>query len=104
MLIIPRKTVDSVIFKKLTPANLLIKYQQKGFPNTQLLKFWLENIFFPEVEERQRKERERSNYEGYSYLIIDGCSSHAKALQDYDLEAKKKYYTWFLMQVICCNP
>lgn len=49
----------------------------------------MENIFFPEVAERQKNERERSNYEGYAFLIIDGCSSHAKALQDYDLESKK---------------
>ena len=46
LLIIPRKTVDSVIFKKLSPNNLMIKYQTKGFSNFELIKFWLENIFF----------------------------------------------------------
>lgn len=89
LLIIPRKTVDSVIFKKLTPNNFLIQYQSKGFSNFQLIQFWLENIFFPEVRRRQIIEQERSNYQGYTYLIIDGCSSHAKALQYYDLEKMK---------------
>lgn len=89
LLIIPRKTVDSIIFKKLTPANLLIKYQQKGFSNSELIKFWLENIFFPAIEEKLQIEKERSNYKGYAYLIIDGCSSHAKALQNYNLEEKR---------------
>lgn len=89
LLIIPRKTVDSVIFKKLTPNNLLIKYQSKGFSNFQLIQFWLENIFFPEVKQRQIIEQKQSNYQGYTYLIIDGCSSHAKALQNYDLEKMK---------------
>lgn len=51
LLIIPRKTIDGILLKKLTCHNLIIKFQTKGFTNTEIMKFWLSNIFFPFVEE-----------------------------------------------------
>lgn len=41
LLIIPRKTVESLILKSLTFSNLYIKHQTKGFANTDLIRNWL---------------------------------------------------------------
>lgn len=42
LIIIPRKIIDSIIFKKLTLNNVLIKSQKNGFANTEIIKIWLE--------------------------------------------------------------
>ena len=52
LLIIPRKTVDSLILKRLTFSNLYIKHQTKDFANTNLIRNWLETIFFPEISRK----------------------------------------------------
>lgn len=89
LLIIPRKTVDSSILKKLNCNNLFIKHQAKGFANTDLIKYWIEEIFFPDVEKKLREEQMRSGYNGKAYLILDGFSCHKKAFEQYDLNEKK---------------
>ena len=74
LLIIPRKTVDSSILKRLCCNNVLIKHQEKGFANTELIKYWLETIFFPEVERKLNEEFQCSSYSGHAVLILDGFS------------------------------
>lgn len=86
LLIIPRKTVDTVALKRLNCNNVLIKSQEKGFANTELIKFWLEQIFFPEVQRRMTEEYHRTGYDGYAVLILDGFSCHKKALEAYNLD------------------
>lgn len=81
LMIVPRKTVDSRIFKKLTSNNVLIKSQEKGFSNTEIIKFWFDEIFFPHVEKVLDEEYKRSEYMGNAFLILDGLSCHAKAIQ-----------------------
>ena len=46
LLIIPRKTGDGVLLKRLCTNNTMIKFQEKGFANTDLIKSWLEQVFF----------------------------------------------------------
>lgn len=87
LVIIPRKTLDSVILKKLTCQNVMIKFQTKGFTNTELMKLWLTEIFFPFVQQKWETENKRSGYTGDSILILDGCSAHAAALNQFDLSA-----------------
>lgn len=88
LLIIPRVTLDSTSLTGLCRNNVLIKHQPKGFANTELIKYWLENIFFPEVERKLTEERENTGYEGDAVLILDGFSCHRKALEAYNLEEK----------------
>lgn len=75
LLIIPRKTLDSI----------LIKFQEKGYANTSLIKKWLEEIFLPTVLEKWTAENKRSGYTGPAVLILDGFSAHAKALSQIQL-------------------
>lgn len=89
LVIIPRKTVDSSTFKRLNCNNLLIKHQEKGFANTDIIKIWLEQIFFPNIEKKLQEEKERSGFDGKAVLILDGCSCHAAALKQYNLDEKK---------------
>ena len=58
LLIIPRKTVDSSILKRLTSNNISIHHQQKGFANTEIIAKWLQEDFFPEIR-RRREIKER---------------------------------------------
>ena len=88
LLIIPRKTVDSTLLKRINCNNVYIKHQTKGFANTELIKFWIEEIFFPTVEAKMEEERKRSGYNGHAVLILDGFSCHHKALDGYDLEGR----------------
>ena len=52
LVIIPRKTIDSVTFKRLNCNNLLIKHQEKGFANTEIIKIWLGQIFFLNIQKK----------------------------------------------------
>ena len=86
LLIIPRKTVDSSLIKRLSSSNISIHHQKKGFANTDIIAKWLRDEFFPEIERRRAIERERSGYEGHAVLILDGFSCHKKALDLFNLE------------------
>ena len=88
LIIIPRKTIDSCFLKRICCSNVLIKTQEKGFANTELIKFWLENIFFPVVAQKLDEERKRSGYQGNAVLILDGFSCHRKALESFNLEER----------------
>ena len=71
--IIPRKTVDCDIYEScLCRDKIKIAYQDKGFINTGLFDTWFEDIYLKEIKERRIKY----NYDGFSVLILDGCSSH----------------------------
>lgn len=85
LLIIPRKTIDSVLLKRLTCNNVMIKFQDKGYANTDLIRKWLEEIFLPTVQEKWIIENRRSGYTGNAVLILDGFSAHAKALSQIQL-------------------
>ena len=89
LMIIPRKTVDSHILKRINANNVFIKFQEKGFANTQLIQFWFNEIFFPIVEQRLQEEQARSGYTGKAVLILDGFACHKKALEAFDLEEKR---------------
>ena len=88
LLIIPRKTLDSDSILRVCSSNVLIQYQKKGFANTDLIKTWLEEVFFPEVERKLKIEQERTGYSGDAVLILDGFSCHHKALECYDLASR----------------
>ena len=66
----------------------MVKFQNKGYSNIELMKVWLTEIFFPEVESRLEKERKRTGYSGKAILILDGFSAHCSALQDFNLDEK----------------
>ena len=85
LLIIPRKTLDSILLKRLTCNNVNINFQEKGYANTNLIKKWLEEIFLPTVLEKWNAENKRSGYTGPAVLILDGFSAHAKALSQIQL-------------------
>ena len=55
LLILPRKSVDSVMLKRVCCENVILKNQDKGYANTEIIKYWLENEFFPLVAEKKRK-------------------------------------------------
>ena len=86
LLIIPRKTVDSVLLKRLCINNTMIKFQEKGYANTDLIRYWFEHVFFPELRRKREEERERTGYDGNAVLILDGFSSHKLALESFDLK------------------
>ena len=86
LLIIPRKTVDSSLLKRLTISNVSIHHQKKGFANTEIISKWLEDEFFPEIRRRREVEMKRSGYDGPAVLILDGFSCHKKALDCFNLE------------------
>lgn len=85
LLIVPRKTLDSVLLQRLTCNNCIVKYQCHGFANTMIIRQWLEIVFFPLIKQKWEIEHQRSQYNGNVILIIDGMSAHAKALQFYNL-------------------
>ena len=85
LLILPRKTLDSVLLKRITCNNVMLKYQEKGYANTDIIIKWLEEIFLPTVEYKWKEENKRSGYNGNAVLILDGFSSHAKALSHFQL-------------------
>ena len=85
LLIVPRKTLDSVLLQRLTCNNCIVKYQCHVFANTMIIRQWLEIIFFPLIKQKWEIEHQRSQYNGNVILIIDGMSAHAKALQFYNL-------------------
>lgn len=85
LLIIPRKTLDSVLLKRLTCNNIMIKYQDKGFANTDLIRTWLEEIFLPTVQQKLNEENQRSGFSSDAILILDGFSAHAKVFSQIDL-------------------
>ena len=85
LLIVPRKTLDSVLLQRLTCNNCIVKYQCHGFANTMIIRQLLEIIFFPLIKQKWEIEHQRSQYNGNVILIIDGMSAHAKALQFYNL-------------------
>lgn len=88
LLIIPRKTLDGIILKKLTCHNVIIKFQSKGYTNTEIMKYWLTNIFFPYVERKWQIENRRTGYTGKAVLILDGLSAHAAAINSFNLEQR----------------
>lgn len=63
----------------------MIKFQDKGYANTDLIRKWLEEIFLPTVQEKWIIENRRSGYTGNAVLILDGFSAHAKALSQIQL-------------------
>ena len=67
--------------KRVCANNALIKSQEKVFAITGIIRYWLENIFFPAIE------YQRSNFQDNAVLILDGFSCHQKALSYYDLES-----------------
>ncbi|KAK8890374.1 hypothetical protein M9Y10_035150 [Tritrichomonas musculus] len=86
LLIIPRKTLDSVLLKRLTCNNIMIKYQDKGFAkNTDFIRTWLEEIFLPTIQQKWNEENQRGGFSGDAILILDGFSAHAKAFSQIDL-------------------
>ena len=87
LLIIPRKTLDSILLKKLTCQNVFIKFQTKGYTNTDLMKFWLSQIFFPFLDQKWIEENQRSGFTGNAVLILDGLAAHAAALNTFDLRS-----------------
>lgn len=97
LVIIPRKTLDNIILKRLCCNNVMIKFQEKGFNNTELMKLWLTEIFLPVILEKWEIEHKRSGFNGKAVLILDGMSAHAAALREIDLD---KYH----LQVIYLIP
>ncbi len=87
LVIIPRKTVDSILLKKLTCQNVYLKFQSKGFTTTEIMKFWLKEIFFPFLDKKWEEEHQRTGYSGNAILILDGLAAHAAALKDFDLQS-----------------
>ena len=58
LVIIPRKTEDNSTFKQLNCNIFLIIHQEKGFANTQIIKIWLEEIFFPNIQQKLKEEKD----------------------------------------------
>lgn len=85
LVIVPRKTLDNVILKRLCCNNVMIKFQEKGFTNTELMKVWLTEIFLPFIKQKWEIENKRSGFTGDAVLIMDGMSAHAAALRDINL-------------------
>ena len=53
LLILPRKTLDSVLLKRITCNNVMLKYQEICYANTDIIIKWLEEIFLPTVEDKR---------------------------------------------------
>lgn len=85
LIIIPRKTLDNVILKRLCCNNCMIKFQEKGFNNTEIMKIWLTEIFLPVIKEKWEIEHRRTGFNGKAVLILDGMSAHAAALKEIDI-------------------
>ena len=79
LLILPRKSIDSVTLKRVCCNNVILKYQEKGYANTDIIKYWLENEFFPLVISKREQEFQSAGYTGDAVLILDGFSCHQKA-------------------------
>ena len=58
LLIIPRKTVDSSILKRLTSNNISIHHQQKGFAHTEIIAKWLQRGFFFPLKLEEKKSQD----------------------------------------------
>lgn len=87
LFIIPRKTVDAILLKKLTCQNVYLKFQSKGFTTTEITKLWLKEIFFPFLDNKWEEEHKRTGYSGNAVLILDGLAAQAAALRDFDLRS-----------------
>jgi hypothetical protein len=73
MIIVPRKTIDDdLLLLGITTDKCLIVSQPKGFIDTAIFDKWFEEIFLPEIEHR----RSTFQYNGPTFLILDGCVCH----------------------------
>ena len=81
LMIIPRKTVDSFLLKRVCISNVMIKFQEKGYANMQVIHQWFEKVFFPTLRRKREEERQRTGYDGYAVLILDGFPSHKNCLK-----------------------
>jgi hypothetical protein len=73
LIIVQRKSVEKELLDLgYTPDVCSLFYQENGFIDTAIFQYWLINILIPYIE----AERERLQYFGSAYLIMDGCSCH----------------------------
>jgi hypothetical protein len=72
-LIIPRKTFENELFALgFAPDQLEIYSQSKSFIDIDIFNDWFKDTFVPTVTERKQKYQ----YDGPTYLIMDNCSAH----------------------------
>ena len=64
---------------------MIIKFQSKGYTNTEIMKYWLTNIISPCVERKWWIENRRTGYTGKAKLILGRLSVHASAINSFNL-------------------
>ena len=74
LFVVPRKTLDSSVYKVIPPDQIEVKHQNKGFLNTEIFEHWFTSIFVPHLKEK----RLRKQYSGPALLLLDGFSAHTK--------------------------
>ena len=75
-LIIPRKTVESDLFKIYNTDDIIFRTQTKGFMNITLFQEYFQNVFLFNL----KLKRQKFNYNGPALLIMDNLLAHKKAV------------------------
>ena len=97
-IIVPRKTINSDIYKIYNPDQICFKYQQKGFMNDVLFKGYFNDHFLNCLSQK----RQQLGYEGDALLIMDNLLAHKKAVgcpvdQDHIYIPEVKLHILFLV-------
>ena len=87
LFVVPRKTLDSDIYRVLPPDSIEVHHQNKGFLNAAIFAHWFSDIFIPHLLEK----RKRKHYEGPALLILDGFSAHTKVTETLTDEVLSKF-------------
>ena len=74
LFVVPRRSVDSDLYDTIPYESIDIKYQNKGFLNSEIFMHWFSKIFVPHLINK----RKAKNYYGPALLILDGFSAHTK--------------------------
>ena len=82
MFIVPRKCIDSELYQAIPRDNIEVRYQHKGFLNTQIFADWMATVFIPHL----KAKRLEKNYDGPALLILDGFSAHSKVTECFSQE------------------
>ena len=70
--VLKRKTGDIDIINNVGRSSVYYSYNSSGFINSDLFKWWFNNIYLKYIERR----RQELKYEGPAILLMDGCSTH----------------------------
>ena len=57
----------------------MIKFQEKGYANMQVIHQWFAKVFFPTLRRKREEEKQRTGYDGYAVLTLDGFPSQKKS-------------------------